>query len=112
MSEKSGIRSDPLFGGLTRPATFLGLPIEAMIATMFISVVSFLIAAMVDAGIAWKIFPLGLGVVMYAVARLICVGDPRAFRYIGLRIKTKSLHRSHGHWQSGSYSPLPHRKRK
>lgn len=83
-----------------------------MIAIMFISVVSFLIAAMVDAGIAWKIFPLGLGVVMYAVARLICASDPRSFRYMALRIRTKTLHRSRGHWKSGSYSPLPHRKRK
>lgn len=112
MSEESGIRSDPLFGGLTRPPTFLGLPIEAMLTIMFVAVVSFLIAAMLDAGIAWKIFPLGFGVVMYAVARLVCAADPRAFRYIGLRFKTKAMHRSRAYWKSGSYSPLPHRKRK
>lgn len=39
MAEVPGIRSDPLFGGLTRPPTFMGLPIEAMIAIMFLSVV-------------------------------------------------------------------------
>lgn len=111
MSNQNGIESDPLFGGLTRPPTFLGLPIEAMLGIMGVSVVAFLIAAMVDAGIAWKIFPLGFGVVMYAVARLICASDPRSFRYIGLRFKTKALHRTRAHWKSGSYSPLPHRKR-
>lgn len=111
MADSPGIRSDPLFGGLTRPPTFLGLPIEAMIAIMFLSVVSFLVAAMFDAGIEWKIFPLGLGGVMYAVARLLCAADPRAFRYIGLRLRTKALHRSRAHWRCGSYSPLAHRKR-
>lgn len=112
MSDESGIRSDPLFGGLTRPPTFLGLPIEAVLTIMFVAVVSFLIAAMVNAGVAWKVFPLGLGIVMYAVSRLICAGDPRAFRYMIMHMRTKSLHRSHLYWKSGSYSPLPHRKRK
>ena len=28
----SGVRPDPLFGGLTRPPTFLGLPVEVLLA--------------------------------------------------------------------------------
>ncbi len=28
--DERGLRADPLFGGLTRPATIFGLPIEAM----------------------------------------------------------------------------------
>lgn len=111
MSEEPGIRSDPLFGGLTRPPTYLGLPIEALVAIMFVSVVSFLVASMIDTGVEWKVFPLGLGVVLYAVARLLCAADPRVFRYIGLRLKTKALHRSRAHWRCGSYSPVAHRKR-
>lgn len=111
MQDESGIRSDPLFGGLTRPPTFLGLPIEALVAIAGVSAVSFLVAAMLDAGVAWKIFPLGFGVVMYSVARIVCANDPRTFRYLLLRARTKGLHRSRTHWKSGSYSPLPHRKR-
>lgn len=28
----AGVRPDPLFGGLTRPPTFLGLPVEVLLA--------------------------------------------------------------------------------
>lgn len=113
MDEQQGIVADPLFGGLTRPPTFLGLPIEAMLAIMGVSVLMFLIISMIGVGgIAAKLFPLGLGVVFYGVARLVCATDPRAFRYMSLRLRTKSLHRTKDYWQSGSYAPQPNRRRK
>lgn len=112
MKEPVGITTDPLFGGLTRPPTFLGLPIEAMLTIMAVSVLLYLIVSIFGAGIGLKLFPLGLGAVMYGVARLICANDPRAFRYIGLRMRTKALHRTRQKWQSGSYSPAAHRVRR
>jgi type IV secretory pathway VirB3-like protein len=51
-------------------------------------------------------------VVLYGIARLICAKDPRAFRYLGLQLNTKAMHRTRGYWRAGSYSPLPHRKRR
>lgn len=108
----SGVRSDPLFGGLTRPPTFLGLPVEVLLAIAGAATLTFLIASLFDGGIGWKVGPLGFGVVLYAIARLMCAKDPRAFRYLYLRSLTKNLHRNRAYWGTGSYSPLPHRKRK
>lgn len=82
-----------------------------MLAIMGVSVVTYLVASIVDTGIALKLFPLGMGIVMYGIARLICANDPRAFRYMMLRAKTKMLHRSRKFWHSGSYSPVAHRRR-
>ncbi|MBS0174300.1 MAG: VirB3 family type IV secretion system protein [Nitrospira sp.] len=112
MSEPSNLKSDPLFGGLTRPATLMGLPIEILVIISGTSVIAFLICFMFDADVFWKLFCLGLGGVAYAIARLICVRDPRAFRYLALALDTKALHRSRPKWGCGSYSPMPFRKRR
>ena len=103
---------DPLFGGLTRPPTFLGIPIEALLAILGLATVIYLFVAIFEGGIGLKLFTLGLGVVMYGIARLVCANDPRAFRYMALHGKTKARHRVKKYWQAGSYSPLPIRRRK
>jgi len=105
------LRSDPLFGGLTRPATILGLPIEALIIIAGGGTVLFLIGFIFDVAFFWKAFPLGLGIVLYAIARLVCLRDPRAFRYLALALETKAMHRTRQRWGCGSYSPLLCRKR-
>jgi type IV secretion system protein VirB3 len=107
----AGLQSDPLFGGLTRPAMMLGLPIEALLAIFMAAVLGFLGVGMVNEDIAWKIVALGFGGVLYLLARLICARDARAFRYLALQLRTKGLHRSRGYWRSGSYAPLPARRR-
>lgn len=107
----NGLRSDPLFGGLARPPVLLGLPIQALIFILAGSTMAFLIANMLQASVIWKIGALGTGIVLYGIARLICAKDPRAFRYLALQLNTKAMHRTRGYWKSGSYSPLPHRKR-
>jgi type IV secretion system protein VirB3 len=105
------LRSDPLFGGLTRPATVLGLPIEALIGIVGSSAVGFLVANMFRADVTWKVGALGMGVVFYGLARLLCARDPRAFRYLSLQLTTKAVHRQRAYWRSGSYAPLRARKR-
>lgn len=108
MADRKG---DRLFGGLTRPATVLGLPIEALLLILGSTAIVFLISSMMQASLTIRLGVMGLGVVLYGVARLICLKDPRAFRYWGLMLSTKGTHRTRKHWQSGSYSPVPHRKR-
>ena len=73
---------------------------------------AYLIANMLQTAVAWRIGALGLGVVLYGIARLICAKDPRAFRYLALQLHTKAMHRTRSYWQAGSYSPVPHRKRR
>lgn len=107
----SGLRSDPLFGGLTRPATMLGLPIEALLGIFMLSVVAFLSVGLVSEDIFYKVAALGMGAVFYGLARLLCARDARAFRYIALQLRTKALHRTRTFWKSGSYAPLLARRR-
>ena len=109
--DEGGLRADPLFGGLTRPAMLLGLPIEALLVILCITVVAFLITKIANLDIGFSIGALGLGAVFYALARLMCARDPRAFRYLMLQIRTKGPHRTRWFWKSGSYAPLPNRKR-
>lgn len=109
MAESSG---DSLFGGLTRPATILGLPIEALLLIVGGTAVVYLVSSMFQVGLIWRVSALAVGGVLYGVARLICIKDPRSFRYLGLMLQTKGGHRTRGYWKSGSYSPLPHRIRR
>lgn len=106
----SGLRNDPLFGGLTRPATMLGLPIEALVGIFMLSVVTFLISGIVDDDVFYKIFALGMGAVFYGLARLLCARDARAFRYMALQLQTKGMHRTRARWGCGSYSPVKFRR--
>jgi type IV secretion system protein VirB3 len=110
-NQESDLRSDPLFGGLTRPATILGVPIEAAVLIGGGATVGFLMTMMFGASIFWKLMALGFGAVLYGIARLICAKDPRSFRYVGLALETKAMHRSRKFWGCGSYSPLIRRKR-
>lgn len=106
------LRSDPLFGGLTRPASLLGLPIDVLIIVLSGSTTSFLIANLFRANFAWKVGALGMGIVLYGLARLVCARDPRAFRYMGLQLSTKGRHLTRRYWHSGSYGPLKARRRR
>jgi len=106
-----GLRSDPLFGGLARPPVLLGLPIQALLGIVAGSTIAYLVANMLQTNVIWKVGALGIGIVLYGIARLICAKDPRAFRYLALQLNTKAMHRTRGYWRAGSYSPMPHRKR-
>ena len=108
----NGLRSDPLFGGLARPPVLLGLPIQVLLLITAGSASAYLVANMLQTSVAWKIAALGLGAILYGIARLICAKDPRAFRYLGLHLNTKAMHRTRKFWRAGSYSPVPHRQRR
>lgn len=106
----SGLQNDPLFGGLTRPATMLGLPIEALLGIFMASVLAFLVSGMISEDIFYKIAALGMGAVFYGLARLLRARDARAFRYMALQLRTKGLHRTRARWGCGSYAPVRFRR--
>jgi type IV secretion system protein VirB4 len=105
------MRSDPLFGGLTRPATLFGVPIDALTFIFGGSTILFLMINILNFSIVWKICALGFGAVLYGIARLVCAKDPRTFRYVALQLSTKAMHQTRGYWRSGSYAPLRNRRR-
>lgn len=97
------MKRDPLFAGLTRPPTLFGIPSDAfgyllMTQTMlFMATRNFLLLLL---------FP-----VLYAIARLLCARDPRAFRYLVLALQTKGRGMNRRIWGASSYSPMRFRKR-
>jgi len=105
------MRSDPLFGGLTRPALLFGVPVEAFLFVAGGTIVVFLVTCMLSHELGTRMGVLLIGVVFYAVARLLCARDARAFRYKYLQSITKMQHRTRSFWQSGSYSMFGARKR-
>lgn len=97
------MQPDPLFAGLTRPPTLFGIPSDAFGIMLMVQVLVF---------IALQNFLVLLGFpVLYAVARMMCVKDPRMFRYLLLAARTKGRGMNRALWQGSSYSPLRYRKR-
>ena len=97
------MRRDPLFAGLTRPTTLMGIPSDAFgfmvmtIAIGFMATRNFLVLLL---------FP-----VAYAIIKLLCAKDPRFFRYLVLWIQTKGRGMNRALWGNSSYAPTRYRKR-
>ena len=94
---------DPLFAGLTRPSTLFGIPSDAFGYLLMVQILVFMGTRNFLVLLA---FP-----VLYAIARLLCAKDPRAFRYLTLWSRTKGRGRNRALWGSSSYSPVEFRKR-
>jgi type IV secretion system protein VirB3 len=92
------LSEDKVYLALTRPAVFMGLPLEAVLPIIMISM------------IVWGLlhnpfYPLGLFGALYFPARMIVHYDFNAFRLWGLWFQTTYLSRNRGLWNGGSYSP-------
>jgi type IV secretion system protein VirB3 len=91
---------NPLFLGVTRPALWAGIPIEAAVvlliasASVLIQTNSPVYAALVVA----------FG---YLISRLIVRHDVNAFRLLFLWGRTKFGNRNRAFWGGSSYTPLP-----
>lgn len=88
-----------MFLALTRPALWLGVPLEA---SLLIAVGS-LVLLMVTSN---PIYALALGGAFLAAARLIVRSDYNMFRLILLWGQTKGRNSNRGYWAGSSYSPL------
>jgi type IV secretion system protein VirB3 len=95
---------DPLFLACTRPATVLGVPMEAMGLNVILSATIFLAA---NSPRYLLIAP-----VLHLVFRAICKHDPHAFRVIWQFIETKARARNTALWGGSSATPLPLRRRR
>lgn len=98
------VQVDPLFVGATRPATVGGITYEAIVViVMFVGTIY-----VMSANLLWLLIYAPL----HAVAYLICLKDPRAFRLLLLLGSTKGRCMNRAIWGGASYSPLTYRKRK
>lgn len=91
---------DTLFLAVTRPALWLGIPIEA-------GVLIGMSAGIIITQFGNPVYAAGFAAVGYLIARIIVRRDVNAFRLLMLWGRTKLACRNRGFWGGSSYSPLP-----
>lgn len=90
---------DPLFLACTRPAMFLGVPMEAMGVNVMVSGLAFLVGG--------SLLYLLIAPALHLVFRAICRVDHNAFRLLLVFVDTKGRARNGAVWGGSSPTPLP-----
>lgn len=96
------VYTDPLFVGLTRPATIWGIPYTAF-------VVEFMVTTLIFLAVGNPLYLL-LAAPIHGVLYLISAHDPGVFSSILVWMKTIGRSRNSRFWGAASFSPLPMRK--
>lgn len=96
------LTEDILFLACTRPAMFLGVPMEAMGINMMLSATAFLAGH--------SLLYLLIAPAMHMVFRAVCKSDHNAFRVLWLYVETKGRARNGALWGGSSTTPLPLRR--
>jgi type IV secretion system protein VirB3 len=94
---------DTLFLACTRPAMFLGVPMEAMGINVMLTAIAFLGGH--------SLLYLLIAPALHLVFQAICKSDHNAFRVLWLYVETKGRSRNSAIWGGSSHSPLPLRRR-
>lgn len=98
------IYSDPLFVGMTRPATKLRVPVKALVAeAMIFSLVAIL---------AHNMLYMLAAIPVHGILMLITAGNPWIFEELLIWFNTKSFFgcMNQSFWGAASFSPLPTKK--
>lgn len=93
---------DPLFVGLTRPATVFGIPYIAFVIEIMVTAIAFIATL--------NLFYLALAVPIHAILYLIGAHDPGIFNSIYIWLKTIGRCRNSRFWGAASFSPLATKK--
>lgn len=96
------VHTDPLFVGLTRPATMWGIPYIAF-------VVEFMTTTLIFLAVGNPVYLL-LAVPIHGVLYLVSANDPGVFHSIFIWMKTLGRCRNTRFWGAASFSPLPTKK--
>lgn len=97
------LTEDTLFLACTRPAMFLGVPMEAMGINVMLTAIAFLAGH--------SLLYLLIAPALHLVFQAICKSDHNAFRVLWLYVETKGRSRNGMVWGGSSQSPLPLRRR-
>jgi type IV secretion system protein VirB3 len=105
MDREEGIDVDPLAVALTRPSTILGVPYEACVINILVSVE----ALSLTENLLWLL----MCVPVHGICYLITLNDPRSFALLLLWARTTlgTLIATRRRWYGASYSPLTFRER-
>lgn len=93
------LAEDKVYLALTRPAVFMGLPLEAILPILMVCMV-------VWAVMHNPFYPAAIFGALYLPARMIVHYDVNAFRLWGLWFQTVFLSKNRRFWGGGSYSPV------
>jgi type IV secretion system protein VirB3 len=93
------LAEDTLFLACTRPAMFLGVPMEAMGINGIVTAVAFLAGH--------SLLYLLIAPAVHVVLQAICKTDHNAFRLLWLYVETKGRARNGAVWGGSSTTPLP-----
>lgn len=96
------VETDPLFVGMTRPATIGGVPYVAFWIEYMVTCIIFL--AVGDP------FYLLIAAPIHSVLYLISAHDPGVFSSMAIWIMTKGRCRNTRFWGAASFTPLPTKK--
>ena len=96
------IYSDPLFVGLTRPATIAGIPYAAFVVEVMVTTLVFL-------AVGNPLYLL-LAAPIHAMLYLVSAHDPGIFNSLWVWMNTNGRCRNTRFWGAASFSPLPTRK--
>jgi type IV secretion system protein VirB3 len=97
------LAEDVLFLACTRPAMFLGAPMEAMGINIILTAIAFLGGH--------SLLYLLIAPALHLVFQAICKSDHNAFRVLWLYVETKGRSRNGAIWGGSSATPLPLRRR-
>lgn len=95
-----GIKTDPLFAGVTRPAMAMGVTYAALLTNMLITVELFLLTK----NLLWLLICLPI----HGIFWMVCKNDPRFFDLLFLwgRTRGPGLLGNLRFWKANTYSPL------
>lgn len=96
------VHTDPLFVGLTRPATIWGIPYMAF-------VIEFMATTLIFLAVGNPLY-LALAIPIHAALYLISAHDPAVFGAIFMWMKTIGRCRNTRFWGAASFSPVATKK--
>lgn len=95
---RTRLTEDTLFLAFTRPAMFMGVPVNAMVFNMMITGFAYLAGG--------SLLFLGIGPIVHLVFREVCKRDHNQFGVLFVWMDTKGRARNGGLWGGSSVSPL------
>lgn len=98
--DEERLAEDTLFVALTRPAMWLGVPLEG--AMIILAVGALILLAFGD-----PFYGLAIGASLFLAARLIVRTDYNMFKILLVAVQTKARARNKRFWGGSSYTPLP-----
>ena len=101
-ASNDGVIADPLFVGITRPATALGVTYGAALANGMLTVELFLLTR--------NLLALLVCLPIHGILWVLCAVEPRFFELLLLHVKTRRGTRaSRTVWRASTYAPAPFR---